>query len=91
MENEENQKSGKARTARKKKTVQAKKSVSNKDFTNELVEPRWSVVTFEIRAASNLTYAEAARKLEELEAKNVAGLCIVTDEAAERVAVGSRQ
>ncbi|MCY7344639.1 MAG: hypothetical protein LH614_00305 [Pyrinomonadaceae bacterium] len=52
---------------------------------NELSEPRWSVVSFEKCAAGNLTYAQAERKLAELAAEKVSGLCIITDEAASRI------
>jgi hypothetical protein len=55
------------------------------DLPNELNEPRWSVVTFDRCAASNLTYSEAIQELEKLHAKHIAGLCIITDEAAERI------
>lgn len=53
---------------------------------NELEARMWSVVSFERREASGLTYAEAVEKSAELERQKVAGLCIVTDEAAGRVA-----
>lgn len=56
-----------------------------KDFSSELNEPRWSVVSFETCVAKSLTYAEAEQKLNELIAANVSGLCIVTDETAERI------
>jgi len=52
---------------------------------SELNEPRWSVVSFERCEASHLSFADARAKLAELESKKVAGLCIVTDEAAARV------
>ena len=52
---------------------------------SELDQPRWSVVSFDIREASGLTYAEAIKLLAEKEAAGVYGLCIVTDEAATRV------
>ena len=74
--------------------VQAKKQENKKPKKNraagsnapsELYEPRWSVVSFEARAASNLTYAQAAQKLAKLDAQKVAGLCIITDEAAARI------
>ena len=71
------EKSGAARAARKKKNA------------NELDEPRWSVVSFESRLASRLSYDAAAQKLKKYEARKVAGLCIVTDEAAARI--GSNQ
>jgi hypothetical protein len=43
------------------------------------------VISFDKCEASGLTHADALMKLAELDAKKVAGLCIVTDEAAERV------
>jgi hypothetical protein len=52
---------------------------------SELNEPRWSVVSFERREASGLTYEEAVRLMQQLEEKNVSGLCVVTDEAAGRI------
>jgi hypothetical protein len=45
----------------------------------------WSVISFERVEAQNLEYANAAKLLVELESKGVPGLCIVTNEAAERV------
>ncbi len=74
--------------------VQAKKQENKKPKKNrasvnnapsELNEPCWSVVSFEARAASNLTYAQAAEKAAELAAQKVPGLCIITDEAAARI------
>lgn len=52
---------------------------------SELLEPRWSVVSFDKREALGLTYPEALKKMAELEAQNIAGLCIVTDEVGLRV------
>jgi hypothetical protein len=52
---------------------------------SELDQPRWSVVSFERCEASALAYSEAVRLLSEKEAAGVNGLCIVTDEAAQRV------
>jgi len=46
---------------------------------------RWSVLSFEKCEAAGLTYSDAFRKMSELEKKGVAGLCVVTDEAAERL------
>ena len=54
-------------------------------FPSELAEPIWSVVTYETVAASGLTYDEAAKLAERLKAERVSGLCIITDEAAERI------
>jgi hypothetical protein len=55
------------------------------ELTSELNEPRWSVVSFESVAVRNQTYAEAKQWLEKLQKQNISGLCIVTDEAAERM------
>lgn len=52
---------------------------------NELLEGRWSVVSFDKREAGGLTYPQAEDKMAELLANNVYGLCIITDEAAEKV------
>ena len=52
---------------------------------SELSEPRWSVVSFERREAGSLTYNRAAALLSQLDADGVTGLCIVTDEAADRI------
>lgn len=54
------------------------------DFSSELNEPRWSVITYETVAVSGLTYDEAATWMEKLDAQKVSGLCIVTDRAAQR-------
>lgn len=54
-------------------------------FSSELNEPRWSVVSFETQLMGNLTYEQAAREIEEFKAKKVSGLCLITDEAAERI------
>lgn len=55
------------------------------EFSGELNEPRWSVVSFESIAVSGLPYDEAKKWLAKLEKQKVAGLCIVTDEAAARI------
>ncbi len=69
-------------------------SLGENDFADappsEIAEARWSVVSFEKCAAKNLTYAEAAEKLKQLAEKKVAGLCIITDEAAARIENGRR-
>jgi hypothetical protein len=57
-----------------------------REISSELLEPRWSVISFEKREAAGLTYADALQKLAELEKNKIAGICVVTDEAAERVA-----
>ncbi len=85
LENEENIESDKAASAQKMEVAPAVEPVSEDDFPSELHAPRWSVISFEKREASNLTYSEAAEKLEELAAKNISGLCIITDQAARRI------
>ena len=73
--------------AKKEENKKSKKrDVSDTKARDELSEPRWSVVSFDNCEASNLTYEQAARKLSELAAQKVSGLCIVTDEAAARIA-----
>ena len=54
-------------------------------FDCELDEPRWSVISFEQMEAGGLTYKQAAAFMSELDSRNVAGLCIITDEAATRI------
>ena len=50
----------------------------------ELHQAIWSVISFDQYEAAGLTYVAALRKLEELENRSIAGLCIVTDQAAAR-------
>ena len=51
---------------------------------SELEEPIWAVVSFEKIEGMNLTYEEASTKLAELEAQEIPGLCVVTNQAAIR-------
>jgi hypothetical protein len=60
--------------------------VSIDDTASELNEPRWSVVSFDKREATGLTYTQAEAKMDELLGQRVYGLCIVTDSAGEKVA-----
>ncbi len=85
MKGEKDRKSNRASAAKKTKTPTAIETVSNGDFSDELNAPRWSVVSFESRVAGNLTYDKALKKLKQLEAKKISGLCIITDEAANRI------
>ena len=48
----------------------------------DLDDARWSLVSFDRREAGGLTYAQAVHLMSELDAMDVPGLCIVTDEAA---------
>lgn len=68
-----------------KNAAQTTNEVSADFFSIELSAPCWSVITFELCAAKNLSYDEAAKKLQELNRRGISGLCIVTDEAGERV------
>ncbi len=68
-----------------KKEKKGTKTKPEKNIESELSDSRWSVVTFEQCAAKNLTYEQAEQKLRELSARKVSGLCIITDEAAEKV------
>ena len=52
----------------------------------ELEQATWSVITFEGVAVSGLTYEEAHQWLDKLSQQKISGLCIVTDEAAARMA-----
>jgi hypothetical protein len=70
----------------KKKKVQIDTSQDEAvNFAGELNEPRWSIVSFEKCVAKNLTYPQAEKKMMKLAAEKVAGLCIVSDEAAARI------
>lgn len=52
---------------------------------SELDEQIWSVISFEKRVGKNLNYSDAAELLEKLVGEKVSGLCIITDEAAEKM------
>ena len=52
---------------------------------SELEEPLWSVISFERVEGTNLEYGAAERIMSELEDRGVAGLCLVTNEAASRI------
>ncbi len=52
---------------------------------SELEKPMWSVVSFDQRQAGGLNYKMAADLLSELDAHDIPGLCIITDEAAARL------
>lgn len=80
---EENKKAKKETDSREENSTSV---ALNNDLPGELNERRWAVVTFETCAANNLTYDEAAEKLQKLEAKKISGLCIITDDAAQRIA-----
>lgn len=56
------------------------------DFACELNRPCWSVVTYKSVAVSHLNYEEAVQWAEDLKKQGISGLCVITDEAASRVA-----
>jgi hypothetical protein len=52
---------------------------------SELLEPRWSVITFEGCAVRGLNYDDALNWMKKLKSQGLSGLCIVTDDAADRI------
>ena len=52
---------------------------------SELEKPMWSVISFDQRQAGGLTYKQAVDLLFELDAYDIPGLCVITDEAAARM------
>ncbi len=53
--------------------------------TSELDSPRWAVLSFERCEAAGLTYSQASEKMAELDGRKIAGLCVVSQEAAARL------
>lgn len=49
----------------------------------------WSLVSFDRREAGGLTYAQAVHLMSELDALDVPGLCIVSDDAAAKLTTKS--
>lgn len=68
-----------------KDMTEAVKDLVSSTPESELAQPRWSVISFDKLEASGILYAEAVSILETLDKKGVSGLCIIADEAAERV------
>lgn len=60
---------------------------SEEILISELNQPIWAIVNFEKCEINDLSYAEAVQKLIELEKKGVFGLCLVTNDAAQRVKI----
>lgn len=54
----------------------------------DLDEPGWSVVSFDQVEAGGLTYSQAVALMSELDANDISGLCIVTDNAARKALIG---
>lgn len=68
-----------------KPSARKKAQVNETEVLSELDQPCWSVISFESRVGKNLSYAEARVLLEKLTGEKVSGLCIITDQAAERL------
>lgn len=60
-------------------------TVQSQSTASELDEQVWSVISFEQIEGSNLNYVEASKLISELDSRGIAGLCIVSDNAAARV------
>lgn len=72
-------------TTQENEVVPTGKSL-NENFLSELQAPIWSVVSFEKIMHSSVNYDEAMQKMQELNEQKVSGLCIITDDAAQRLA-----
>lgn len=70
---------------RKESNDSSKDGETMEMFLSELAALSWSVVSFDRCVAKNLTYEQAEEKIRELTAQKISGLCIITDEAAERI------
>ena len=67
------------------KEPQEKTATNSTNEVSEIAAPRWSVVSFESVAVSNLSYDEAVKWMKKLGKQKIPGLCIITDEAAARI------
>lgn len=84
MENEESENSDELQTIQEI-AVPAVATVADENLLSELDQQIWSVISFEKRVGKNLKYADAASMLKELVGEKISGLCIVTDDAAEKM------
>jgi len=66
-------------------TPPAEKAADDGELRNELNEPRWAVIGANDRTVRHLTYEQAIECLNVLDSEGIFGLCIVTDETAERL------
>ena len=55
----------------------------------ELGEQRWAVISERGCEAQSLPHAEAAGLMRRLRGERISGLCVVTNEAAERLRLGA--
>ena len=81
----------KAKSPSKVSAENGEQAIPSPDYSGELTEGRWSVVTFEKRVARGLAYDQAVRKMEKLGRENQYGLCILTDESAARISKRKKQ
>ncbi len=72
-------------TTQENEVVPTEKS-QNENFLSELQAPIWSVVSFEKIIHGSINYDAAVQKMQELNEQKVSGLCIITDDAAQRLA-----
>lgn len=84
-ENEKNQSTDKAADSQVTKIIPLTEVVSGETFPCELNDPQWSVISFSKCEATDLTYQEAVRKLKTIAKKGGFGLCIVTNQAAQKI------
>lgn len=68
--------------------TEAKVPTPDEALESELDAPIWAVVSFEKCEAAGLSYPQALERIAELERAGVYGLCVVTDEAANRLRGG---
>jgi len=68
------------------KTKKEKKIEPAEKFSSELNEALWSVISFESIVEKDLTYSQAAAKIKKLATEKIPGLCVITNEAAEKSA-----
>lgn len=57
----------------------------SEEETNDLREPLWAVIAFDGPVAKGLTYDEAMQRISEVSEEEKPGLCVVTNEVAERM------
>lgn len=68
-------------TTREEEVAPVKREI----ILSELHQPMWSVVSFEKVIKNGLEYDEALAEMERLRSEKVFGLCIITDDAANRI------
>lgn len=66
-------------------SLQAEEPAEAGEPENELNEARWAVIGANDRTVRHLTYEQAVECVKVLDSEGIMGLCIVTDETAERL------